>query len=101
MFRASPVVERGFSLFSQVIESNGKLSRHLNLSQVKWKEGVPKCEIPRIKEVRLLSLRMIPGIAQDETRLTLERRPLGGVTGGVKCLLLQADAESDFGFFKS
>jgi len=30
--------------FSQVIESNGKLFPYLNLSQVKWRGGVPKCE---------------------------------------------------------
>jgi len=33
------VASAGFSLFSQVIESNGKLSRHLILSQGKWVSG--------------------------------------------------------------
>jgi hypothetical protein len=36
-----------FLRFSQVIESNGKLSRHLNLSQGKWADGCLRCQIPR------------------------------------------------------
>ena len=52
-FRVSPVADRGFLSFSQVIETNGKLFLYLNLSQVQWRDGVPKCEIPRIEEVGL------------------------------------------------
>jgi hypothetical protein len=59
--------------FSQVIESNGKVPRHLILSQVKWGNGVPKCEIPRINGGVSLSLRKLLGrvnpIAWNETAL--------------------------------
>jgi len=39
-FRGSPMTEPGFSEFSQVVESIGKLSFDLNLSQEKWGRGV-------------------------------------------------------------
>src|SRR5260370_21951066 len=69
MFRVSPFAGTGFSRFSQVIESIGKLSRHLNLSQVKWVNGVPKCEMPRKPGMQGIRMRIGVRGAEDETGL--------------------------------